>query len=401
MLLWVSYGEAIDKLSILELKKSKITLTERQIEIDKELKQLEEVNILKQSYPYYYQLLMYVNEKMWILTDDIKSMTIDNGKYNQMVFDLMLYNEKRYRIKNLINQLANSDIKEQKSYSQTKVKIIITDYECIYKKLPEINILALDYDLVYFESPYLDKLMTIFTTPNFIYPAIISSETLYCQQYPYVQASDYFKTRAYLHYQHTPDVPWPKYHSENSNIDVNQTINLEKYNLNPDRQYFEFPPLIYVSGGLLGDFINQLGVIQAMYLKTGRKGILYISNIGDSFRMGLEYTYKDTYALVIQQNYIVSYEIHRGQPYDINLSQWRSNESLISRRNLSYIFHDEYNIHWGQKWLHLPKFKNNLVLLHLNSTRYDPHFKIIIDQITAPIYFITTNIQEKTSSTPL
>ena len=41
-------------------------------------------------------------------------------------------------------------------------------------------------------------------------------------------------------------------------------------------------PILYVSGGLLGDFINQLSVINEKYLETGRKGILYIAPHGDN-----------------------------------------------------------------------------------------------------------------------
>jgi hypothetical protein len=47
-------------------------------------------------------------------------------------------------------------------------------------------------------------------------------------------------------------------------------------------------PLTYLAGGLLGDFINQLSVIQEVYKLTGRKGFLFVSNRGHEFRFGLE-----------------------------------------------------------------------------------------------------------------
>ena len=54
-------------------------------------------------------------------------------------------------------------------------------------------------------------------------------------------------------------------------------------------------PIIYISGGLLGDFIHQLSVINEKYLETGRKGVLYIStSVGDGFRFGIGRAYSDT-----------------------------------------------------------------------------------------------------------
>ena len=44
--------------------------------------------------------------------------------------------------------------------------------------------------------------------------------------------------------------------------------------------------VIYISGGLLGDFFHQLSIINENYIKTNKKGILYIADIGDTFRSG-------------------------------------------------------------------------------------------------------------------
>ena len=60
-------------------------------------------------------------------------------------------------------------------------------------------------------------------------------------------------------------------------------------------------PIIYISGGLLGDFIHQLSVINENYIKLGRKGILYIANNigGDNFTFGLQQTFDDTYNICL------------------------------------------------------------------------------------------------------
>ena len=61
----------------------------------------------------------------------------------------------------------------------------------------------------------------------------------------------------------------------------------------------EILPIKYTSGGRLGDFINQLSVINENYIKTGRKGVLYIGYTGDSFSNKVIGTYKDTYNIII------------------------------------------------------------------------------------------------------
>ena len=110
-------------------------------------------------------------------------------------------------------------------------------------------------------------------------------------------------------------------------------------------------PITYVSGGLLGDFINQLSIIQETYQKTGRKGFLFVSDRGDKFRFGLQKVYDDTKEFVKAQEYIYEYKIHRGEVYDIDLSEWR-NSSHLYRGSLATIFENTYKVPWGKhKWL--------------------------------------------------
>lgn len=107
-------------------------------------------------------------------------------------------------------------------------------------------------------------------------------------------------------------------------------------------------PIKYISGGALGDFIHQLGIIKSIYEKTGKKAILYISHTAratDKFPFGLEQAYNDTYKLITSQEYIESYHIHNNEPYDINLSSWVVNQQLY-KNNWYTIFKNEYNIEW-------------------------------------------------------
>jgi hypothetical protein len=129
----------------------------------------------------------------------------------------------------------------------------------------------------------------------------------------------------------------------------------------------------YIAGGLLGDFLFQLSVVCEMYHKTGKKGILYIANIGDNFRGGIESAYNITKELVKSQEYIKEYTIYNGEKYDINLSSWRDSYYLW-KGNWDYLFSNTYNINWGNyNWLSLPinqEFTDKIVVTH-SINRYN------------------------------
>jgi len=128
--------------------------------------------------------------------------------------------------------------------------------------------------------------------------------------------------------------------------------------------------IIYISGGLLGDFFHQLSIIKENYINTGKKGILYLSNV-ERFRNDLATVYKDTYEIIILQEYILKYEIHNNQHFNINLSSWRQNKYLWSRQ-IIYTFKDEYGIDFGKhKWL--TNIENNIEWndkIIINTTSY-------------------------------
>ena len=116
-------------------------------------------------------------------------------------------------------------------------------------------------------------------------------------------------------------------------------ISLENFEI-PDkniRHIFEFKPIVYISGGLLGDFVHQLSIINENFLRTGRKGILYIANIGDTFRFGVSRAYADTFPIVSKQIYIKTYAVHNNERYDVNLSNWRQSE-LLNKTSWDNIF---------------------------------------------------------------
>ena len=129
----------------------------------------------------------------------------------------------------------------------------------------------------------------------------------------------------------------------------------------------------YLSGGKLGDFIHQLSVIQENYIKTGIKAILYISNTGDHFALGLETAYNDIKKFILAQPYIYEFKIYNGEQYHINLSDWRYNK-LLYHTNWHELFKSQYNVEWGtHPWLHASTMKpefNETILFHCSLTRF-------------------------------
>jgi hypothetical protein len=331
----VSIGEVIDKLSILELKMKKINDENKKIEIQKEINALQECHKYKEYY-LYYKLLMYVNEKIWDMTDVIKSITIEHPQFAYLSNQIFEFNQKRFRIKNWYNLITSSNIKEQKSYSLSNTAILINTTNTFYNKIPEIIYLALEYDVITIVSEFNDKIASILKIPSIIYS----------------------------NYNHV--------------VSVDKYVFLDKFEIQ-DKDIihnFEFEPITYISGGMLGDFIHQLSVINENFLNTGRKGILYIANTGDNFRHGLSVAYNDTCKLITQQNYIKTYKIHNNESYDVNLSLWR-NSRLLYKQNWHNIYLDTYKVNWGiNKWIDVPDdniFKDTILI---STTSYRPTYNI-------------------------
>jgi hypothetical protein len=356
----VSLGEAIDKLSILELKIIKITDESKNAEIKKEINALTECQAYKIKYELYYNMLMYVNEKIWDLTDIIKSITTEHSNFACISNQIFEFNQKRFRIKNWFNLLTNSDIKEQKSYSSSCCNIIIESEELFFNKLPEINYLAIEYDIITIQSPIITIIQDFLKIPTIIY-------------------------------------------DEDRKKRLNPTtINLSEFVIPSSseiRDFFSAKPIKYVIGGLFGDFIQCLSIINEKFYETGRKGILYISNTkGDRFRNGVENTYNDTYPVIIKQNYIHEFKLHNNQQFDIDLSYWRKNPNLF-KQTLYNTFIQTYNVKWGKRqWLNVPiddKWKNKIII---NTTSYrfsySINFKLLQELYSDDLVFISSSKNE-------
>jgi len=147
-----------------------------------------------------------------------------------------------------------------------------------------------------------------------------------------------------------------------NNVDKNVVI-IPKQKIQSDINQY----IIYISGGKLGDFIFQLAVIHANYIKTGKKGILYIGDIGDKFFKSINDTYNDTKDFILKQEYIEDYKIYNREEYNINLSSWRD---IVFQNNYNWIelFKRKFNILFGLvKWINIEindKLKNIILISH-------------------------------------
>ena len=119
----ISAGELIDKITILEIKKEKISNKEKLIEIDKELVSLNET--LKKSINDENKILSFKNDlkninlKLWDIEDGKRSAEKNNKfdeKFIQLARNVYKFNDERAKIKLAINNAFGSNIKEVKSY---------------------------------------------------------------------------------------------------------------------------------------------------------------------------------------------------------------------------------------------------------------------------------------------
>ncbi len=119
----ISAGELIDKITILEIKKEKISNKEKLIEVEKELVSLNES--LKKFINDENKILSFKNDlkninlKLWDIEDGKRSAEKNNKfdeKFIQLARNVYKFNDERAKIKLAINNALGSNIKEVKSY---------------------------------------------------------------------------------------------------------------------------------------------------------------------------------------------------------------------------------------------------------------------------------------------
>jgi predicted nucleic acid-binding Zn-ribbon protein len=120
----VSIGELLDKISILEIKQEKIKDSEKlkfinnehsilKDQLEKNVKSDDKLNNL-------YQSLKEINAKLWVIEDDKRQCEKDKDfgeKFIKLSRDVHFLNDERAKIKLEINNHTGSAIKEIKEYT--------------------------------------------------------------------------------------------------------------------------------------------------------------------------------------------------------------------------------------------------------------------------------------------
>jgi len=157
--------------------------------------------------------------------------------------------------------------------------------------------------------------------------------------------------------------------------------------------------LKYVSGGLLGDLIHNLSVINENYVNTGKRGILYISNKygGDDFTYGMEKSFNDIKEIISNQNYLVDFKLHNGEAFDINLNEWR-NSDLLYHDNWHSIYKKTYNIEWGsRKWLNVPydsRWENKIVINTSSRFPNNISYEFLKEHFGESLVYVSYNVAD-------
>ena len=118
----ISWGELIDKVTILEIKLLKITNESALANIQKELNYLHKIVLIDNVEQSIYTLknsLKEVNLRLWGIEDDIRVKEIKStfdDEFIQLARLVYKFNDERAKIKKSINLVLNSELIEEKSY---------------------------------------------------------------------------------------------------------------------------------------------------------------------------------------------------------------------------------------------------------------------------------------------
>jgi len=119
----ISAGELFDKITILEIKRVKISNKEKVNDIEKELSSLNET--VKKYIPNQSSISKYIDDlkkinlKLWDIEDGKRAAEKNNEfgeKFIELARNVYKFNDERAKIKLVINTTLGSNIKEVKSY---------------------------------------------------------------------------------------------------------------------------------------------------------------------------------------------------------------------------------------------------------------------------------------------
>ena len=125
LIIEVSAGELIDKITILEIKAERIEDAEKRVNVHKELSTLRDSrDAAIEASPELDRLtaeLKAVNERLWAIEDDIRDCERDKDfgeTFVALARAVYVTNDKRAALKKEINLLLGSNLVEEKSYAE-------------------------------------------------------------------------------------------------------------------------------------------------------------------------------------------------------------------------------------------------------------------------------------------
>jgi hypothetical protein len=118
----VSVGELIDKLSILRVKQTKIANPEKLAYVNKEFELLynfSSVYFNNEEISKLYHELVETNSKLWDIEDKLRVLETEKNfgfEFIELARGVYYTNDKRFVLKNKINERTSSEIREVKEY---------------------------------------------------------------------------------------------------------------------------------------------------------------------------------------------------------------------------------------------------------------------------------------------
>lgn len=123
----LSWGEALDRLTILHIKKEKVVDKDKLRHIQQEYSDVNQLFLEAEANGVFTQhelerffiSLLVVNKRLWKIEDDIRnfeSRSCFGPEFVELARSVYKTNDQRFRIKNEFNQLTNSFYQEQKEY---------------------------------------------------------------------------------------------------------------------------------------------------------------------------------------------------------------------------------------------------------------------------------------------
>jgi len=120
----VSWGELIDKITILEIKADRLSFAAALANVRKELALLTDIVarevLQRDDVKQLKTRLREINEKLWRIEDDIRQKEASQAfdlEFIALARSVYIVNDERSRVKRALNDLLNSGLIEEKSYA--------------------------------------------------------------------------------------------------------------------------------------------------------------------------------------------------------------------------------------------------------------------------------------------